>query len=815
MTVTLMLILILRVPDKIWKLTLPSEEENAENSGDRRFIRFNPIIDMSDPKFVNGMLFTDAAKFKAAIRSHAVTWQRDIKFIKNDRIRVRARYNGKKCPWLVYASNIEDTSTFQIKTLCTTHKCGRTLSKHRFLTSRLLSSKYMNDWRLHNGWRLDDFQEKVHNDLNVEVSRAQYYRTKKKVYDMLYGKYKDQYTRLYDYCEELRVSNPGSTVVLKTCFDEKTGEERFLRLYVCFSACKKGFLEGCRPIIGVDGCHLKGPHKGIILTVVGLDPNNCIFPICYCVVETEDKSTWKWFLELLQQDLSIYEQEKWSFISDRQKGLLPALYDIFPKVEHRYCVRHMYTNFKKSHPGLALKARLWNLAKASTEAQFTLQMQSLKDVDEVAHQWISEVHPSHWSRSYFRTYPKCDILLNNLCESFNSTLLEARNKPLLNMLERIRIYIHKTLQVRREFTDKWNDAICPKIQTTLEKLKNDTRSCMARYVGGTKFEVKDMYQGQYAVDIGLRTCSCRRWDLCGIPCIHGVSAIVASDREPEEYVHRCYNKETFLKAYGFIINPVRGQAEWPKTGRGPVSPNFEFRLPGHNRVKCPTLKPIYEEENIVTEPEDPENRVSSPHILGNVHIPEIAQGPDPMPKKKRKCSVCLREGHNRAKCPTAAGRMWQNIDFYGYNGQKDLNLSNTGGVRKEVPKNSKDKSKASSSSHAVTEPVNSNGKSNASSSSRPVTEPVNVPQKSKSKEVSSNLMIAHINAKETGTSTFTIQDAIPPQPPIRDDASLSQIVCISGIPVQTKFMKSGKSCVTLSSLQAAASQRVTKQMSSL
>ncbi|KAG8366649.1 hypothetical protein BUALT_Bualt17G0101600 [Buddleja alternifolia] len=547
--------------------------------------------------------------------------------------------------------------------------------------------------------------------------------------------------------------------------------------------------------------------------------------------ETEDKSTWKWFLELLQQDLSIYEQEKWSFISDRQKGLLPALYDIFPEVEHRYCVRHMYTNFKKSHPGLALKDRLWNLAKASTEAQFTLQMQSLKDLDEAAHQWIGEVHPKHWSRSYFRTYPKCDILLNNICESFNSTLLEARNKPLLNMLERIRIYIQKRLQVRRELTDKWNDAICPKIQTTLEKLKNDTRSCMARYVGGTKFEVKDMYQGQYAVDIGLRTCSCRRWDLCGIPCIHGVSAIVASDREPEEYVHRCYNKETFLKAYGFIINPVRGQVEWPKTGRGPVSPNFEFRLPGrpkkyrkkddgeqpraaskkkklrkvgqksvkcgicgtrgHNRVKCTTLKPIYEEENIVTEPEDPENRVSSPHILGNVHIPEIAQGPGPMPKKKRKCSVCLREGHNRAKCPTAAGRMWQNIDFYGYNGQKDLNLSNTGGSKK-----SKDKSKASSSSHAVTEPVN-------------------VPQKSKSKEVSSNLMIAHINAKEIGTSIFTIQNVSPPQPPIRDDASLSQIVCIGGIPVHTKFMKSGKSCVTLSSLQAAASQRVTKQTSSL
>ncbi|CAB4279374.1 unnamed protein product [Prunus armeniaca] len=31
----------------------------------------------------------------------------------------------------------------------------------------------------------------------------------------------------------------------------------FQRLYVCLDACKKGFLTGCRPIIGVDECHLK------------------------------------------------------------------------------------------------------------------------------------------------------------------------------------------------------------------------------------------------------------------------------------------------------------------------------------------------------------------------------------------------------------------------------------------------------------------------------------------------------------------------------------------------------------------------------
>ncbi|MBA0716107.1 hypothetical protein Golax_014972 [Gossypium laxum] len=35
----------------------------------------------------------------------------------------------------------------------------------------------------------------------------------------------------------------------------------FKRFYVCFEALKRGRKEGCRPILGLDGCFLKGPFK--------------------------------------------------------------------------------------------------------------------------------------------------------------------------------------------------------------------------------------------------------------------------------------------------------------------------------------------------------------------------------------------------------------------------------------------------------------------------------------------------------------------------------------------------------------------------
>ena len=99
-------------------------------------------------------------------------------------------------------------------------------------------------------------------------------------------------------------SNPSSTMKMK-CKTTDDGVTKFERLYVCLDACKKSFLGGCKPIIGVDGCFIKGFHKGQLLVAVGINPNNAIYPIAYVVVESECYETWSWFFEFLKEDLEI------------------------------------------------------------------------------------------------------------------------------------------------------------------------------------------------------------------------------------------------------------------------------------------------------------------------------------------------------------------------------------------------------------------------------------------------------------------------------------------------------------------------------
>lgn len=43
-------------------------------------------------------------------------------------------------------------------------------------------------------------------------------------------------------------------------------------------AAKQGFVRGCRPILFVDRCHLKGAFRGLILGVMAKDENDDMFP---------------------------------------------------------------------------------------------------------------------------------------------------------------------------------------------------------------------------------------------------------------------------------------------------------------------------------------------------------------------------------------------------------------------------------------------------------------------------------------------------------------------------------------------------------
>jgi hypothetical protein len=122
---------------------------------------------------------------------------------------------------------------------------------------------------------------------------------------MLQGKVKLQYNRLWDYCETVRQTNQGSCLMMKVERPLPDHPTCFHRLYFSLAAMKKGFRAGCRPIIGLDGCFLKWLYKGQLLSAISRDGNNNMYLMALVVVEAKTKDSCIWFLESLLSDLGI------------------------------------------------------------------------------------------------------------------------------------------------------------------------------------------------------------------------------------------------------------------------------------------------------------------------------------------------------------------------------------------------------------------------------------------------------------------------------------------------------------------------------
>ncbi|MBA0645735.1 hypothetical protein Goklo_013796 [Gossypium klotzschianum] len=114
--------------------------------------------------------------------------------------------------------------------------------------------------------KLREIQRRVASGMHVNVNITRCRRAKKMVKDKLAENFVHEFAK-----------NPRSTI--KMAVDRVTPESppHFKRFYVFFEALKRGWKEGCRPMLDLDGCFLKGLFKGELLAVVGKDGNNQIY----------------------------------------------------------------------------------------------------------------------------------------------------------------------------------------------------------------------------------------------------------------------------------------------------------------------------------------------------------------------------------------------------------------------------------------------------------------------------------------------------------------------------------------------------------
>ncbi|KAK8948953.1 hypothetical protein KSP39_PZI005198 [Platanthera zijinensis] len=102
------------------------------------------------------------------------------------------------------------------------------------------------------------------------------------------------------------------------------------------------------------------------------------------------------------------------------------------------------------------------------------------------------------------------MLLNNFCDAFNKVILKARDKPIITMLETIRVLLMKMLHIKRDKIFKFNGNICHSIQRILENNKKNAHNYILVWNGHENFEIEGWTGDKWTVDLSSRSCSSRR-----------------------------------------------------------------------------------------------------------------------------------------------------------------------------------------------------------------------------------------------------------------------------------------------------------------
>ena len=211
-------------------------------------------------------------------------------------------------------------------------------------------------------------------------------------------------------------------------------------------------------------------------------------------------------------------------------------------VEHRLCVRHLYGNWRKRFAGEQLKEALWRAARANTMPEFNRAMDHLKMLSVPAWEEMRQYAPGMWSRAGYSTHTNCDLQVNNMCEAFNSTILDLRDLPIISLVEGLKFYITNRIVKLRDYMLRYQGDICPMIRKIVEKSKTDAIGWTPIWCGDRDSSMFSVTDGTdtYVVNLQDRTCACRIWDLSGIPCAHAVAGIYYNQANPDDYVAHWY-----------------------------------------------------------------------------------------------------------------------------------------------------------------------------------------------------------------------------------------------------------------------------------
>ena len=297
---------------------------------------------------------------------------------------------------------------------------------------------------------------------------------------------------------------------------------------------------------------------------------------------------------------------------------------VLPKSEHRWCARHIYANWSKKWRGGELKKKFWICAWSTYDEEFKDNLKKIGELSKTAAEDLLKYPPHAWCRAYFSSRSHNFMVDNNITESFNSWVLAARHKPIVSMLEDIRLQSMTRIANNKKMVEKWSNEWSPACMTMYQDNNLSSAICQVVFNGDQGFEIGEG-DDKHTVILDKKLCTCRAWELTGIPCAHAIRALHHLKVDPKPLISHWYSKTAYEAAYQFPLQPVPGKKFMKCDEYEAVEPPPVKKMPGRPRKKR------------VRSSNEPTTSTQAGKLSRN--------------GQRQQCTICNQEGHNRVTCP--------------------------------------------------------------------------------------------------------------------------------------------------------------------
>nr|XP_023896573.1 uncharacterized protein LOC112008477 [Quercus suber] len=207
--------------DEEWvKPALEDDIASVDGSDDEQGpgnLEFNERTDMENVRLAKGMNFPNSQVFRKALREYVIQHHIDVKWKLNEKKKIYVHF-----------------------------------------TSAYVAKMYFEDFGKNSNWEVSGVKHHVMQKISIDLSISQVYRSRNATRGLITGNEEAQYGLFRDYAEMILRTDVGSRVILQTEMENENAKPKFKMMYIRYNAQKVRFLSGCKPFVGLDGCHLKG-----------------------------------------------------------------------------------------------------------------------------------------------------------------------------------------------------------------------------------------------------------------------------------------------------------------------------------------------------------------------------------------------------------------------------------------------------------------------------------------------------------------------------------------------------------------------------